>query len=156
MQLTLFLANNIECEWCIEISLSWDLYFQEILQFIYVMWFFHFRKKLLLFNVFLFVIFRFVTTGNINKQMKTKLLKNEEDIFFSWMLKHINTSFLFYFSLGHDVWNNVFQVRQTLIPVGHCPMTGAYFQPCLVHHHKSNIINPNLEILFWLVALLQI
>ena len=32
--------------------------------------------------MFSFVIFNFVTTGNIKKQMKTKLLKNEEDTLF--------------------------------------------------------------------------
>ena len=32
--------------------------------------------------MFKFVIFSFVITGNINKSMKTKLLKNEEDILF--------------------------------------------------------------------------
>ena len=49
--------------------------------------------------MFSFVIFSFVITGNINKQMKTKLLKNEEDIlFYAWTLKHyINTSSLFLF-----------------------------------------------------------
>ena len=31
--------------------------------------------------MFKFVIFSFVITGNINQSMKTKLLKNEEDIF---------------------------------------------------------------------------
>ena len=35
----------------------------------------------------------------------------------------------FYFSLGHNVRLNYFQVNQTLIPVGHCPMTDAYLQP---------------------------
>ena len=29
--------------------------------------FFHFQKKLLLFNVFKFVIFSFIITGNVNK-----------------------------------------------------------------------------------------
>ena len=63
------------------------------------MQFFYFQKKLLLFNVFSFVVFSFVTTGNIKKQMKTRLLKNEEDVlFYGWMLKHYtNTSSLFLF-----------------------------------------------------------
>ena len=56
--------------------------------------------------------------------MKTKLLKNEEDILFT--LEHLHC---FYFYLGHDVRLKQFQVGQTLITVGHCPMTNAYIQP---------------------------
>ena len=44
------------------------------------------------------------------------------------MLEHLHC---FYFSLGYDVRLKQFQVGQTLITVGHCPMTDAYFQPCL-------------------------
>ena len=33
--------------------------------------------------MFKFVIFSFVIAGNINESMKTKLLKNEEDILFN-------------------------------------------------------------------------
>ena len=58
--------------------------------------------------------------------MKTKLLKNEEDILF--MLKHtlkrlhyINTSSMFLFFS----WTRC----ASEIPVGHCPMTDAYLQP---------------------------
>ena len=69
MQLILFLPNHIECDKKngIEIFLSRDLYSHLIYLFVYVTQFFHFQKKLLLFNVFKFVTFSFVITGNINK-----------------------------------------------------------------------------------------
>ena len=57
--------------------------------------------------------------------MQTKPLKDEEDITF--YVEHLHC---FYFSVGHDVRLKQFQISQTLITVGHCTMTNAYFQPC--------------------------
>ena len=49
-----------------------------------------------------------------------------KEIFF-FVLEHLHC---FYFSLEHDVRLKQFQVGQTLITIGHCPMTDTYFPPC--------------------------
>ena len=81
-QLALFLADDMERDDKTVLKfLSQDLYFKETLQLIYVTRFFHFQKKLLLFNMFKYVLKCF-NKFNINEQMKNKLLKNEEDTSF--------------------------------------------------------------------------
>ena len=45
---------------------------------------------------------------------------------------------LVFFSLGHDVREKSIWVGQTIIPIGHCPMTDAYLQPWMSIH--SNVI----------------
>ena len=84
MQLTLFLANNMECDDAMVLKFLHlgifiiSKYFSLFMSHN----FFYFQKKLLLFNVFSFAVFRFIITGNIKKQRKTKLRKNQEDIVF--------------------------------------------------------------------------
>ena len=100
-------------------------------------------------NVFSFVIFSFVTTGNINKQMKTKRLKNEEDIlFYGWTLKHYaKTSSLFLF----------FSRTQCTTEIVSSWSNKAYFQPwykrwCIFKHifwttiHKVTKIDPLINV----------
>ena len=68
-QLTLFLATDMQCDGA------------TVLKFLHP-GIFIFNKYFSLFTSrdFSFAIFSFVITGNINKQIKTKLLKSEEDI----------------------------------------------------------------------------
>ena len=70
--------------------------------------------------MFSFVIFSFVITGNINKQMKTKLLKNEEDIlFYAWTLtlyKYFISVFIFLSDMMSD-WNSFNLVKHLFLSV---------------------------------------
>ena len=51
----------------------------------------------------------------------------------------------YFYSLRHDVRLKQFQVGQTLITVGHCPMTDAYFQPCCLSCPGIKIFSGNTE-----------
>ena len=70
--------------------------------------------------MFSFVIFSFVIKSNINKQMKTKLLKNEEEILlYAWMLtlyKYFISVFMFLSDTVSD-WNSFKLVKHLFLSV---------------------------------------
>ena len=96
MQVILFSANKIECGVMTVLKFSVSGF------------------------LFLIAIFSFCVTGNVSKQAKVKVLKNEEDIlFYAWMLtlyKYFISVFIFLSNMMSD-WNSFKSVKHLILLV---------------------------------------
>ena len=104
-QLFLFLANNMEFyDSTVLKFLSLEIFIFNKYFSLFMSHDFFIFKRNFCYNVFRFVMFSVITTINRNKHLKTKLLKNEEDILF--MLRHLDyvkTSSFFIFHCPTEI-----------------------------------------------------